>query len=317
MLVNRHWCRNVVSFYWCEVISNPTQVETIISLLTPEDRKLIDIDLPEAKIPPAFPYPAFLKTLDIGDLYQTIGTWLVQHYQTDYYHEMDIYNYRRQIAFAILLVYQRYSPNIQKLVIEEDDYEEILLEDMRIQSGADVLLLCQHPIRPLFKNVEILKISSQSYTFDLLNSLADTCHNVVNLHLSFTSTDFIPQSDILALRRLIASQKKLQKFSFQPPFHMEPHYFKIVYKALYNHINSLNHLTFIFIDADHDDAFEGISKLVNLETIELVMCHLLQNVVEPLISVNLPKLTTVNLIDCMSCFELENWRKKFVGKKCV
>ena len=180
MLVNRHWCRNVVSFYWCEVISNPTQLETIISLLTPEDRKLIDIDLPEAKIPPAFPYPAFLKTLDIGDLYQTIGTWLVQRYQTDFYHETDIYNYRRQIAFAILLVYQRHSPNIQKLVIEEDAKDRILLEDMRIQSGADVLMLCQHPIRPLFKNVEILKISSQSYTFDLLNSLADTCHNVVS-----------------------------------------------------------------------------------------------------------------------------------------
>ena len=98
---------------------------------------------------------------------------------------------------------------------------------------------------------------------------------------------------------------------------MESHYFKIIYKALYNHIISLNHLTFIFIDADHYDAFEGISKLVNLETIELVMCHLFQNVVEPLMSVNLPKLTTVNLIDCMSCFELENWSKKFVGKNCV
>ena len=79
----------------------------------------------------------------------------------------------------------------------------------------------------------------------------------------------------------------------------------------------LHSFTFIFIDSDHCDAFEGISKLVNLETIELVMCDLFQKVVEPLVSANLPKLITVNMIDCVSCFELENWRKRIVEKNGV
>ncbi|CAG8484688.1 11961_t:CDS:2 [Ambispora gerdemannii] len=319
LLVDRHWCSNVVSLLWRDpfLVESATLITVYLAFLNDFEREeLAQAGVVVPVIPmPTFEYPAFLKSVDYWNFGKSVHAWLKRvddlmestrkGKETETQFSIDLFpkialakearpffmrhlgsgalTYRSAIKRAIVKMLMRLAPAASKIVLKDPD---------------DFFLLGAQEIVKWGQQFQELRIISGPLEHDKYPVLCAGFKNAehVYVEINFYRQDWAREGKsemrkltnfIKLLRRLTTFQLRLLSNDWIPTD------IDLLCGAL---PKTLRHLSFKSVNFTAMSSLKSLTKLTNLETLEFDCPSGLEDrLVSPLTAANFPNLKKIIL----------------------
>ncbi|CAG8466742.1 13257_t:CDS:2 [Dentiscutata heterogama] len=182
LLVNRFWCKNVVSLLWSLVFafslkkkSSKTRaviIDTCLKFINKEQQTdLLKSGIHVDVAPSLFKYPSFIKDIKFEALLLNVRDWIFLRHPS----EVD----RNLILRILLEVLAEYGSNLDCFV---SDHLSLDLSSIAIRERLplnELTILGNKNIKNIFSHVNELWIGGRSLENPFISVITNICHNVV------------------------------------------------------------------------------------------------------------------------------------------
>ncbi|CAG8439834.1 2570_t:CDS:2 [Acaulospora morrowiae] len=327
LMVNRFWCRNVISYIWSSVFTphSPVRygaIDKYISCLSPSKLEVLTyagVQLTNVpSTPPIFDYPAFLKSLRFEIFLRDVFDWC---------HEHDSSQYHDLVIKALIELFAERGARLETFEMKFVDKKAFPGYREKLER-LNLNFICEDRFRSLFCNIKKLWLGKDAIeSTGLAERISWICNNVEYMTLDFTrsSTWFnvfsIPKR--YNISSLIRSQTALQSFVLINYSDGTPDFIF----SLPTQSHSLRNIYFCQVYFRHFPPLSFVSECGNLESLTFRDCFdITPELVEPLLLNTWTKLEYVYVTPSFhhselyyrgqmrTCESLERWANEFSNK---
>ncbi|CAG8525607.1 6970_t:CDS:1 [Funneliformis mosseae] len=295
LLVNKYWCKNVVTFLWnrpfqmCPKHNRYKLIRTLLTFFSLEETTLINSKLKAynilipARPNPIFNYSSMVQEISYMDLETFVKSYLTK-ITTGCYNDIQ----KVQILFITISLFQmflRQGTNIKILVIDKEIYT-MDLPDISIfteshPSGSTNLF----QLRIDYNSIKIRNI------IQFLKYISDVCKDIQILEFKFNINAYSDEL-LQSISNTITKQNNLREFSLSNTKHIG---IESVMMSLLVHVNTLTSISLAFLNLEQK-SMDILLNLKQLKELRIWFCEGLNHYS----SIHRFELNTLHLVELSS-----------------